>query len=591
MFKHTFGKKVINFSSKANLFSNSLKKGIFHLNPNYGKAANNINSSSLGISDPEVLRKMMSNYGITAKQVYHNLTIAELYEKEIFHSSQTDPEVLPNFIASNGAMVAYSGKKHGRSPLDKRTVRDSNTENDIWWGSVNIELSPKTFKNLENRAVDYLCSKERIYVVDGYAGHDKNHRIKVRIITCRSYHAHFMRNMLIVPTAEELHHDFTGNNEPDYVIINAGEMFAGDYTGVTSKTSVALNFSQRKMIILGTQYAGEMKKGVFSIMNYLMPKRGNLSLHSSATEGPNGDVTLYFGLSGTGKTTLSADPNRLLIGDDEHVWTSSGIFNIEGGCYAKVIGLNAKSEPLIFNAIKFGAILENVRFKDLKSREVDYNDTFITENIRVSYPLDHIPNAKIPAVGGHPKNILFLTCDSFGVLPPVSRLNHSQAMYHFISGYTAKVAGTEIGVKEPKSTFSACFGEAFLPLHPMVYAELLSKYVQKHNTKVWLINTGWTGGKYGTGKRMSLENTRKIIDCIHDGSLAEIPTYEMDYFGLQIPETCPGVDTSILNPKDAWHNAEEYDSCLRNLAKQFIDNFSKYHDKATEEVINAGPRL
>lgn len=320
------------------------------------------------------MKQAIEKYGVFAKEVYHNLTVAELYEKEIIYNIPKDPNVMPNVITSTGAMAAYSGLKTGRSPKDKRIVLDDSSKNDIWWGDVNMPIAPKSFKMLESRCVDYLSSRPRIYVVDGYAGWDPKYRLKIRVVTCRGYHAHFMRNMLIVPTKEELARDFAGSDGPDYVILNAGEMNAGLYEGVTTKTSVALNFTERKMVILGTQYAGEMKKGVFSIMNYLMPKRGILSMHSSANEGLKGDVSILFGLSGTGKTTLSADPNRRLIGDDEHCWTDDGVFNIEGGCYAKCVGLSREKEPEIYDAIRYGAVLENVKFKDAHTREVDYND-------------------------------------------------------------------------------------------------------------------------------------------------------------------------------------------------------------------------
>ena len=533
------------------------------------------------------IKKSLEQYGIKCHEVFHNLTVAELYEKEIQHNVPQDTEVIKNMISSSGAIVAYSGVRTGRSPKDKRVVLDDYTEKEIWWGDINLPLSKSSFKMLESRALDYLSSRPRLYVVDGYAGWDPKFRIKVRVIASRSYHAHFMRNMLIVPTKEELETDF--NQDPDYIIYNAGEMNAGLYEGVTSKTSVSLDFSQRKLVILGTQYAGEMKKGVFSIMNYLMPKRGILSMHSSANEGVNGDVTILFGLSGTGKTALSADKNRKLIGDDEHCWTDDGVFNIEGGCYAKCVGLNAEKEPEIFGAIRYGAVLENVRVKDEHSREVDFNDVSITENTRVSYPLNFIPGAKIPAIAGHPKNIFFLTCDAYGVLPPVSRLTHEQAMYHFISGYTAKVAGTEMGVKEPTSTFSACFGEAFLPLHPTVYAELLAKKMKQHGTNAWLINTGWSGGKYGVGKRMDISITRSIINSIHDGSLQNIKTKQMPIFNLHVPESCPGVDSKILNPIETWQNKDEYNNLLNRLGESFTTNFKKYADKASDSIKNAGP--
>lgn len=464
------------------------------------------------------------------------------------------------------------------------------TEKDIWWGDVNICCSLHTFKHLEGRAIDYISSRPNIHVVDGYAGWDPAHRIKVRVIACRPYHALFMRNMLIVPTKEEQARDFI--NGADYNIINAGEFDASKLIdGIDGKTAVALNFYERKMVILGTQYAGEMKKGVFTIMQYLMPKQGILSMHSSCNEGKNGDVTILFGLSGTGKTTLSADPARKLIGDDEHCWSDDGIFNIEGGCYAKCVGLTKEKEPEVYNAIKFGTVLENIEFSDMHTRQVNFNDTTITENTRASYPLDFIEGAKIPAIAGHPNNILFLTCDAYGVLPPVSKLTYEQAMYHFISGYTAKVAGTEMGVKEPSSTFSAGFGEAFLPLHPMVYAELLAKKMKKHKTTAWLINTGWSGGPYGIGKRMDLKITRNIINAIHSGELEKIKTNNMPIFNLAIPEHCPGVDKNILTPVNTWQNKDEYNRILMRLVSDFTSNFKKYEDKASQDVINAGPIL
>lgn len=406
-------------------------------------------------------------------------------------------------ISNTGAYCAYSGKRTGRSPKDKRIVLDSKTKDEIWWGDVNIPISPESNRMIEELAIDYLNNRKRIFIVDGYLGWDPLYRIKCRVLTTRAYHALFMRNMMIVPTDEELRRDFIDNNI-DFHLFNAGEFKAPRsplLKGVSNNgCCVSVNLSDNRLTILGSQYAGEMKKGLFTIMHYLMPKKNVLSLHASANEGPKGDTTLLFGLSGTGKTTLSADPKRALIGDDEHCWTPDGIFNIEGGCYAKCIGLTEDKEPEIYRALKFGAVLENVIFYDQFSREVNYHDLTITENTRAAYPLEFIPGAKIPAVGEHPNNIIFLTCDAFGVLPPVAKLTPEQAMYHFISGYTAKVAGTEVGIKEPVPTFSACFGAAFLPLHPAIYAKMMADKMKKHETTAWLINTGWTGGKYGTGR-------------------------------------------------------------------------------------------
>ncbi|HAY36261.1 MAG TPA: phosphoenolpyruvate carboxykinase (ATP), partial [Bacteroidetes bacterium] len=411
-------------------------------------------------------------------------------------------------------------------------------------------------------------------------------RLKVGVICPRPYHALFMRNMLIRPTPEQLE-DF---GEPDFTIMNAGAFPANRLTDqMSSKTSIALNFERNELIILGTEYAGEMKKGVFSVMHYLMPKRGVLSMHCSANEGAEGDVSLFFGLSGTGKTTLSADPHRSLIGDDEHCWSDRGVFNIEGGCYAKAIGLSADAEPEIFKAIRFGSVLENVVY-DEDTHQVDFDDTSITQNTRVAYPIDFIDNAKIPCVGGHPKNIIFLTYDAFGVVPPISKLTSSQAMYHFISGYTAKVAGTEMGVDEPQATFSACFGDAFLVLHPAKYAEMLADKMELHGAKAWLINTGMTGGAYGTGSRMSLAHTRAIIDAIHDGSLDEVETHSEPVFGVEIPVAVPGVPTEVLNPKDSWSDKKAFDETASKLAELFNKNFEQYREGSSAEIAAAGPR-
>jgi phosphoenolpyruvate carboxykinase (ATP) len=394
-----------------------------------------------------------------------------------------------------------------------------------------------------------------------------------------------MWNMLIRPTDQQL----TTFGDPDYVIFNAGQFPANTHTtGMTSKTSVDLSFERKEIVILGTEYAGEMKKGIFTVMNYIMPKKGVLSMHCSANEGQGGDVSLFFGLSGTGKTTLSADNNRKLIGDDEHCWTDNGIFNIEGGCYAKAIDLTAENEPEIFAAIKFATVLENVVYDD-RTHEVDYSDVSITQNTRAAYPIDYIPNAKIPCVGGHPKNIILLTCDAFGVLPPVSKLSPAQAMYHFISGYTAKVAGTEVGITEPEVTFSACFGAAFMVWHPGKYAELLAEKMEKNQSSAWLVSTGWTGGGPGTGSRMKLKYTRAIIDAIHAGELNQVETMTDPIFGLAVPVSCPSVPDELLVPKNTWADAAAYDKQARKLANLFQTNFEKYKDGSSEAIINAGP--
>ena len=425
-------------------------------------------------------------------------------------------------------------------------------------------------------------------MVDGYAGWDEKYRIKVRVICARAYHALFMRNMLIRPPREELE-----GFQPDYTIYNAGSFPANRYTeGMTSGTSVAINFEEKEMVILGTEYAGEMKKGVLTVMFYEMPVKHNvLTLHSSANEGENGDVTVFFGLSGTGKTTLSADPHRYLIGDDEHCWSDHGVFNVEGGCYAKCINLSAEGEPEIFNAIRFGSVLENVVF-DPDTRIVDYDDKTLTENTRCAYPIEYIPNAKIPCLSNnHPKNIILLTCDARGVLPAISKLNRGQTMFHFISGYTSKMAGTEDGVTEPQVCFSACFGQPFLALHPMRYAKMLADRIDHHQANAWLLNTGWVGaGCTQGGKRCPLKYTRAILDAIHSDELAqqEFETYEV--FNLQVPKSCPNVPSELLNPRTAWTaGIDKFEESLGTLAKLFRENFKQYEADATEDVIQAGP--
>lgn len=521
----------------------------------------------------------LQQYGITVTNTRRNAAPAVLYEDGLAHDSCQ--------LTSSGAIATDSGDKKGRSPKDKRIVEEPSSASDIWWGSVNVPLSTDSFDNNRQQAIDYLNSCQLLYVMDGYAGWDPDSRIKVRIICSRPYHALFMNNMLIRPSADEL----ASFGEPDYVVFNAGKADADtSVEGVATKTSAALNFAAGEFVILGSQYAGEMKKGVFTIMHYLMPKKGIFSMHCSANEGPEKDVSLFFGLSGTGKTTLSADEARALIGDDEHCWNDNGVFNIEGGCYAKCIDLSAEKEPEIYGAIRFGTVLENT-VQDPETREVDYTDVSLTQNTRASYPIEFIPNAKIPCVGGHPQNIVFLTCDAFGVLPPVSRLTPEQAMYHFISGYTAKVAGTEVGVTEPEATFSACFGAPFLVLHPARYAELLAEKMRQYGSNAWLVNTGWSGGAYGTGKRMSLAYTRAIIDAIHDGTLFHATTTMDSLFGLEVPTHCPNVPSEILIPKNTWQDKTAFDATSQKLAKLFVDNFKTFEAGASEAIIGAGPNL
>ncbi len=522
----------------------------------------------------------LKQYEIHTEEIYRNRSVPELYEIALRLEKGTA-------ISDVGSLLVYSGKKTGRSPKDKRIVRDPKSENNIDWGEINMELDKHTFMINRERAIDYINSLERVYVVDAFAGWDPEYRLKVRVICTRAYHALFMQNMLIMPTDEELENF----GEPDFLVINGGSFPANRYTSqMTSTTSIDVDLERNEMVILGTEYAGEMKKGVFSVMNYLMPLKGVLPMHCSANVGEDDDVSILFGLSGTGKTTLSADPKRRLIGDDEHCWTDTGVFNIEGGCYAKAIDLSAENEPDIYNAIRFGTILENVVY-DKDTREVDYSDTSITQNTRASYPITYIDNIQMPCVAGHPKNIIFLTCDAFGVLPPVSRLTAEQASYHFISGYTAKVAGTEMGVKEPQATFSACFGAAFMMWHPNRYAELLGHKIRKHGTNAWLVNTGWTGGPFGIGSRFKLKYTRAIIDAIHSGAFDKVDTVTEPHFGLEVPTSCPGVPADVLLPKNTWDDKAAYDKTMAKLVGLFQQNFAQYENLVNPEIVDAGPDL
>jgi phosphoenolpyruvate carboxykinase (ATP) len=544
-------------------------------------SSNHLSSRELRLADEDRREPAfdLTQHGITVSDIRRNYSPAALYIEAIRGDEKCD-------IADTGALIALSGEKTGRSPTDKRIVEHPDSRDDIWWGPVNVPIDIETFEVNRERAIDYLNTRKRRYVVDASAGWDGNYQAKIRVICTRPYHALFMHNMLIRPTKEELN-DF---GTPHVVIYNAGEFPANRRTkGMTSKTSIDLSLERREFVILGTEYAGEMKKGVFTMMNYFGPKRGVLSMHCSATaDKKTGRSSLLFGLSGTGKTTLSADPHRLLIGDDEHCWTDNGIFNIEGGCYAKAVDLTPEAEPEIFQALRFGAVLENVVF-DRETHHVDFHDTSITQNTRGAYPIEFIRNAKIPCVAGHPTDVIFLTCDAFGVLPPVSRLTGAQAMYHFISGYTAKVAGTEMGVTEPQATFSPCFGGPFLVWRPSKYAELLAEKMQQHKTAAWLVNTGWSGGAYGVGARMKLKLTRAIISAIHDGELLRADAVTDPVFGLAVPTSCPGVPDEILIPRNTWSDKNGYDATASRLAGLFRQNFEKFADGTNADVRAAGP--
>ena len=521
----------------------------------------------------------LEKYQINVKEIHRNNSVPELYEIALRNEKGTA-------ISDVGALLVYSGEKTGRSPKDKRIVKAEPSEHNIDWGPINIALDKQTFMINRERALDYLNTRERVFVVDAFAGWDPNYRLKCRIICTRAYHALFMQNMLIMPTAEEL----ANFGEPDYVIFNGGSFPANRYTSqMTSRTSVDLDLERKEIVILGTEYAGEMKKGIFSVMNYLMPLENVMPMHCSANVGEKGDVSILFGLSGTGKTTLSADPKRKLIGDDEHCWTDTGVFNIEGGCYAKAIDLSAEKEPDIFNAIRFGTILENVVYNK-ETRAVDYHDTSITQNTRASYPIQYIENVQMPCMAGHPNHIIFLTCDAFGVLPPVSMLTPEQASYHFIAGYTAKVAGTEMGVTEPEATFSACFGAAFMMWHPNKYAELLAEKIRQHKAKAWLVNTGWTGGSFGVGSRIKLKYTRAIIDAIHNGDFEKVDTITEPHFGLKVPTACPNMPDEVLKPRDTWEDKSSYDQTMAKLVGLFRQNFKKYEKGVHPDIIAAGPK-
>jgi len=519
----------------------------------------------------------LSPQEITVPVVVRNASPARLYEDAVTRERAG--------IVSSGAIAIRSGAKTGRSPKDKHVVRHPDSEQDVWWGAVNHPIDEHTFLLNRQRAIDYLNTRDQIYVFDGFAGWDPASRLKVRVICARAYHALFMQNMLIRPTLDELERF----GSPDYVIYNAGQFPANPLTAqMTSRTSIDLSLERREQVILGTEYAGEMKKGVFTLMHWLLPARGILSMHCAANEGANGDVSLFFGLSGTGKTTLSADPARRLLGDDEHGWGESGVFNIEGGCYAKCIHLSADREPEIYQAIRFGTVLENVVY-DSATREVDFESSAITENTRAAYPIEHIDNARPPCVAGHPRHVIFLTCDASGVLPPVSRLTPEQAMYQFLSGYTARVAGTEVGIFEPQLAFSACFSAAFLVRHPVVYARLLAEKLKRHKTQAWLVNTGWAGGGYGVGKRIDLAVTRQIIDAIHAGDLDQAAVETDPIFGLHAVSRVPGVSDRLLIPRQAWDDADAWQAAAKTLAAKLRENFSAYAEAAGPEVVQAGP--
>jgi phosphoenolpyruvate carboxykinase (ATP) len=495
-----------------------------------------------------------------AGRVYWNLSPAELVELAIKNGEGE--------LAANGALVARTGKYTGRTPKDKCVVKDTNTADKVWWEN-NRAIDEDQFAKLRAKAQGAVDGKT-LYVVDTYGGADPAHRVKARFIVEKAWHALFIRTLLIRPSVDEL-----VGFEPDWTVADfSTEVCDPEKDGTLGDAVIALNFTAQEVVIMGTQYAGEMKKSVFTILNYILPLKGVLSMHCSANIGEAGDSALFFGLSGTGKTTLSADPNRALIGDDEHGWSDTGIFNFEGGCYAKCINLSQEGEPQIWNAIKFQSVLENVVLGD--RRIPDFTDTTYTENTRCAYPLENVEGAVSPSVGGHPKNVVFLTADAFGVLPPLARLTPEETMFYFLNGYTAKVAGTEAGVTEPQEVFSACFGAPFLPLPPKVYAEQLKKKIEEHDVKVWLVNTGWTGGGYGVGKRMKLGHTRAMLTAALEGSLDSVEYVQDPVFGLSIPTSCPEVPSEILNPRETWADKAAYDAKATELKGMFDANYTKF---------------
>lgn len=506
-------------------------------------------------------------------RVYRNLSAPQLIERAIARGE--------GVLASNGALCVQTGKYTGRSPSDKFIVDEPGFREEVDWNKVNVPISTKKFDLLYRRMLAYVQGRE-LYVFDGFVGADPSYRLGVRVINELASHNLFAHQMFLRPTPEELenhHADFT-------VIAVPGLQGDPDIDGINSEAFIVVSFEKRLVLIGGSHYAGEIKKSVFSFMNYFMTKRNVLPMHCSANVGKDGSTALFFGLSGTGKTTLSADPDRYLIGDDEHGWSDHGIFNFEGGCYAKTIRLSKQNEPQIWDAIRFGALLENVVLED-ETRIPDYDDGSLTENTRVAYPVEYIPDCVIPGVGGHPTTVIFLTADAFGVLPPIAKLTHRQAIYHFMSGYTSKVAGTERGITEPEATFSSCFGQPFLPLAAKVYGEMLYEKLTKYNANVYLVNTGWTGGPYGVGSRFKLPQTRAMVSAALSGELERVTFHEHPIFKILVPESVPGVDSNILDPQKTWSDPEAYERQAKALAQRFVQNFEQFH--ASNEILEAAP--
>ena len=521
----------------------------------------------------------LENHGLTnLNEIFWNLPTTRLYEKILTRGEGR--------LSHLGPIVVRTGHHTGRSVNDKFIVQEPSTQQGIWWGAVNPPISEENFDQLHRRMALHLQTQD-VYVQDCFAGADPKLRMPVRIITQYGWHSLFARNMFIQAKPEEIK-----SHVPEFTVIDVPGFHASpSLDGTNSETFIILNLRKRLILIGGSSYAGEIKKSIFTVMNYLMPKRNVLPMHCSANSSPDGETALFFGLSGTGKTTLSADASRILIGDDEHGWGDDGVFNFEGGCYAKLIHLSPEDEPEIYSTTRrFGTILENVSL-DACTRKIDLDDDTFTENTRCSYHISAIPNASREGLGGHPKTIIFLSADAFGVLPPIAKLTWEQAMYHFISGYTARVAGTERGVTEPSPVFSACYGAPFMPMHPMRYAELLREKLKEHGSQVWLINTGWSGGPYGVGKRMPINYTRAMVNAALDGSLSDVPTEQEPFFGLHIPKHCPGVPDEVLIPRNTWPNPADCDVQAEKLARMFAENFQQFADQTPKEVLQAGPSL
>lgn len=526
----------------------------------------------------------LTKYGITGTtEIVYNPSYEMLFEEE------TKPELEgyeKGQVSELGAVNVMTGIYTGRSPKDKFIVDTPSVHDDIAWGSVNVPITQEKFNAIRSKVIAYLQNRE-IFIFDGMAGADPVCTRKFRIINELASQNLFIHELLIRPTAEELEN----YGEADFTIFVApGFKCIPEIDGTHSEAAIIVDYEQKQVVICGSQYSGEIKKSVFSVMNFLMPKEGVLPMHCSANMDPETHETaVFFGLSGTGKTTLSADPNRKLIGDDEHGWSDRGIFNFEGGCYAKCINLSAENEPEIYNAIKFGSLVENVIMDD-ETREFDFDDGSLTENTRVGYPVDYISNAQIPGVGGIPKVVIFLTADAFGVLPPISRLDENAAMYHFVTGFTSKLAGTERGITEPQPTFSTLFGEPFMPMDPSVYANMLGERIEKYNTKVYLVNTGWTGGPYGVGSRMKLKYTRAMVTAALNGTFDDVEYKHDEVFNVDIPQTCPNVPSEIMNPRDTWEDKAAYDAQAKKLAKMFQDNFTKKYPNMPKNIAEAGPK-